>query len=67
MSAHFKLSEEQEQCIYSARYTLQLVIDLASAVPEHQAVPIDPTGLATLLSAVRSQLPTDKDMPFIVD
>jgi hypothetical protein len=63
--SHFQLSEEQEHCIYHARYTLQLVIDLANAVPEQCAVPIDPVGLSTLLSAVQSQLPTDKDMPYI--
>lgn len=63
--SHFQLSEEQEQCIYYARYTLQLVIDLACAAPENQAVPIDPVGLSTLLSSVRDKLPTDKDMPFI--
>lgn len=65
MSAHFELSEEQEQCIYYARYTLQLVIDLADAIPDKQTVPIDPIGLSVLLSAVKSNLPTDKDMPFI--
>ncbi len=65
MSAYYQLSEEQEQCIYYARYTLQLVIDLACAAPEHQAVPIDPVGLTTLLCSVRDQLPTHKDMPFI--
>jgi len=65
MASHFQLSEEQEQCIYHARYTLQLVSDLVDAIPDKTTVQIDPRGLAALLSAVQSQLPTDKDMPFI--
>jgi len=32
--SHFELSEEQEQCIYHARYTLQLVSDLVDAIPD---------------------------------
>jgi hypothetical protein len=63
--SHFQLSEEQEHCIYHARYTLQLVIDLAEAIPQDRAVPIDPVGLSMLLCSVRDKLPTDKDMPFI--
>lgn len=65
MSAHFQLSEEQEQCIYHARYTLQLVSDLVDAIPDKTIVQIDPRGLSALLVAVQSQLPTDKEMPFI--
>ncbi len=63
--SHFQLSEEQEQCIYHARYTLQLVSDLVDAIPDKTIVQIDPRGLSALLVAVQSQLPTDKDMPFV--
>jgi len=40
--SHFELSEEQEQCIYHARYTLQLVSDLVDAIPDKSVVQIDP-------------------------
>jgi hypothetical protein len=49
MSAHFQLSEEQEQCIYHARYTLQLVSDLVDAIPDKAIVQIDPRGLSALV------------------
>ncbi|MDI1278064.1 hypothetical protein [Methylobacter sp.] len=64
--SHFELSEEQEQCIYYARYTLQLVCDLADAIPpDKTTVQIDPRGLSALIVSVQQQLPTHKDMPFI--
>lgn len=63
--SHFELSEEQEQCIYHARYTLQFVSDLVNAIPDQSIVQIDPRGLSALLAAVQSQLPTDKELPFI--
>ncbi len=63
--SHFQLSEEQEQCIYHARYTLQLVSDLVDAIPDKTIVQIDPRGLSALISAVQRNLPTDKELPFI--
>jgi hypothetical protein len=62
---HYRLSEEQEQCIYYARYTLQLVSDLVDAIPDKTTVQIDPRGLSALVLAVQNSLPSDKDMPFI--
>ena len=65
MTAHFQLSEDQEQCIYHARYTLQLISDLVDAIPDKTTVNIDPRGLSMLLCSVRDKLPTDKEMPFV--
>lgn len=67
MSNYFKLLEDDDMLIYEARYQIQFIMDLASAIPPGGDVTLKAEGLLAFLSTVQKQLPDSKHMEFVVD
>jgi len=65
--SHFILSEEQEHCIYQARYTLRLVADMASAIPPGKQLTLDPEALSIFADVTEKLLPSEQSMTLVSD
>ncbi|MEC4750015.1 hypothetical protein [Methylomicrobium sp. Wu6] len=62
MTAHFELSEEQELRMYRVRHIMQVMRDMADAIPPGKQICMNPESLSCLFSIMEELLPQDKDM-----
>jgi hypothetical protein len=64
--SHYILTEDQELGIYEVIWSMQLVIDLADAVPLDKAVvQIDSRALSSFLTDMQKRLPKSEELSYI--
>jgi hypothetical protein len=63
---HYILTEDQEHEIYEVIWSMQLVIDLADAVPlDKTVVQIDSRALSSFLTDIQKRLPKSEELSYI--
>jgi hypothetical protein len=63
---HYILTEDQEHEIYEVIWSMQLVIDLADAVPlDKTVVQIDSRALSSFLTDMQKRLPKSEELSYI--